>query len=89
MRKPCIAATISAAGRPIRRGTGVCTEAPVEWQPLHELAPGGRSAARVGVVIAANKKIVIPAKANAGIHLSGCDGAEGWVPAFAGTTLLF
>ena len=44
-RKACIAATISAAGRPTRRGTGVCTAALAAWQPEQELAPGGASAA--------------------------------------------
>jgi hypothetical protein len=37
--------TISTVGRLTRRGIGVCTSALVAWQPEHELAPGGASAA--------------------------------------------
>jgi hypothetical protein len=37
--------TISAAGRPTRRGTGVCIAALGGWHPEQELAPGGASAA--------------------------------------------
>src|SRR5438132_12331019 len=44
-RKACIAVTISTAGRPARRGTGVCTAALAAWHPEQELAPGGASAA--------------------------------------------
>src|ERR1700720_2998700 len=45
MRKACIAVTISTAGRLTRGGIGVCTSALVAWQPEHELAPDGASAA--------------------------------------------
>ncbi len=45
VRKACIVVMISAAGRPARRGTGVCTSALAAWQPEHDLAPGGASTA--------------------------------------------
>jgi hypothetical protein len=44
-RKACIAATISAGSRPRSGGTFASADALGGWQPEHEIAPGGGSAA--------------------------------------------
>ena len=46
-RNVCIAAAISAGSRPRSGGTFASTEALGGWQPEHEVAPGGGSAAAV------------------------------------------
>ena len=66
-RNAFIAAVISVAGRPAKRGAGVSTEAVAAWQPEQELAPDGASAAEATLpIIAENKKTPV----QAGIHLS-------------------
>jgi hypothetical protein len=45
VRNACMAVTISAGARPTNRATGVSTERDAGWQPEHEDAPGGASAA--------------------------------------------
>src|SRR5262245_51252412 len=48
-RNSAIAATISVASRPLRRGTGTPESRVAGWQPLHDDAPGGASAAKAVV----------------------------------------
>ena len=50
-RKACIAATISAGSRPRSGGTFASADALGGWQPEHEIAPGGGSAAAAAVAI--------------------------------------
>src|SRR6516165_8600709 len=48
LRNACMAATIAAGSLPESRGTGVSMPACAGWQPEHDMAPAGASAADAG-----------------------------------------
>src|SRR5215468_8387438 len=54
VRNSVMAATMSLALRPLRRGTGVATDWVAGWQPLQDAAPAGGSADHALAVIAAS-----------------------------------